>query len=147
LDAPHRFVDEQRVGFCRVWRHEHWFRALPDRGTEVHDLVTYAPPSASARSSMVHYRSAAGADFRLPTGASRARPRQPRLDPVIKTALPNVSTTPEGRAFGTQRYQAIIDLMKKRSLRLRDGEGRFPLKLQKGRANKPFRAPSVPQIS
>ena len=45
LDAPHRFVDEQRVGFYRVWHHEYWFRTLPERGTEVHDLVTYAPPS------------------------------------------------------------------------------------------------------
>ena len=44
VDAPHRFVDEQRVGPYRVWHHEHWFRALPERGTEVHDLVTYVPP-------------------------------------------------------------------------------------------------------
>jgi len=44
VDAPHRFVDEQRVGPYRVWHHEHWFRALPEGGTEVHDLVTYVPP-------------------------------------------------------------------------------------------------------
>jgi ligand-binding SRPBCC domain-containing protein len=42
--APHRFVDEQRRGPYRLWHHEHTFRALPDGGTEVHDLVTYVPP-------------------------------------------------------------------------------------------------------
>jgi ligand-binding SRPBCC domain-containing protein len=44
VDSPHRFVDEQRVGPYRVWHHEHSFRALTDGETEVHDLVTYAPP-------------------------------------------------------------------------------------------------------
>ncbi len=44
FDAPHRFVDEQRVGPYRIWHHEHFFRALPEGGTEVHDLVTYVPP-------------------------------------------------------------------------------------------------------
>jgi ligand-binding SRPBCC domain-containing protein len=44
VDAPHRFVDEQRVGPYRIWHHEHSFRALPEGGTEVHDLVTYVPP-------------------------------------------------------------------------------------------------------
>lgn len=44
VDAPHRFVDEQRRGPYRLWHHEHNFRALPDGGTEVHDLVTYVPP-------------------------------------------------------------------------------------------------------
>lgn len=44
VEAPHRFVDEQRVGPYRIWHHEHFFRALPEGGTEVHDLVTYVPP-------------------------------------------------------------------------------------------------------
>ena len=44
VDAPHRFIDEQRVGPYRIWHHEHSFRALPEGGTEVHDLVTYVPP-------------------------------------------------------------------------------------------------------
>ena len=44
VDAPHRFVDEQRVGPYRIWHHEHFFRALPEGGTEVRDLVTYVPP-------------------------------------------------------------------------------------------------------
>ncbi|MEO8440140.1 MAG: SRPBCC family protein [Spartobacteria bacterium] len=44
VDAPHRFIDEQRVGPYRIWHHEHSFRALPGGGTEVHDLVTYVPP-------------------------------------------------------------------------------------------------------
>jgi len=44
VDAPNRFVDEQRTGPYRIWHHEHFFSELPDGGTEVHDLVTYAPP-------------------------------------------------------------------------------------------------------
>ena len=44
VEAPHRFVDEQRVGPYRIWHHEHRFRARPEGGTEVHDLVTYVPP-------------------------------------------------------------------------------------------------------
>lgn len=44
VDAPHRFIDEQRVGPYRIWHHEHSFRVLPDGGTEVNDLVTYVPP-------------------------------------------------------------------------------------------------------
>ncbi|HEY2800103.1 MAG TPA: SRPBCC family protein [Chthoniobacterales bacterium] len=44
VDAPHRFVDEQRSGPYRLWHHEHSFRVTPKGGTEVHDLVTYAPP-------------------------------------------------------------------------------------------------------
>ena len=44
VDAPHRFVDEQRIGPYRVWHHEHWLRTLRDGGTEVHDLVTYVLP-------------------------------------------------------------------------------------------------------
>ncbi len=44
VEAPHRFVDEQRVGPYAIWHHEHFFRALSDGQTEVHDLVTYVPP-------------------------------------------------------------------------------------------------------
>lgn len=44
VDAPHRFVDEQRVGPYRIWHHEHFFREVPEGGTEVRDLVTYVPP-------------------------------------------------------------------------------------------------------
>jgi len=44
VDAPHRFVDEQRVGPYRIWHHEHFFRAVSEGGTEVRDLVTYLPP-------------------------------------------------------------------------------------------------------
>ena len=42
--APHRFVDEQRVGPYHIWHHEHFFRASSAGGTEVHDLITYVPP-------------------------------------------------------------------------------------------------------
>jgi len=44
VDAPHRFVDEQRVGPYCIWHHEHSFRALSENETEIHDLVTYVPP-------------------------------------------------------------------------------------------------------
>ena len=44
VEAPRFFADEQRVGPYRLWHHEHFFRALPDGGTEVRDLVTYVPP-------------------------------------------------------------------------------------------------------
>ena len=44
VEAPHFFADEQRVGPYRLWHHEHFFRALPEGGTEVRDLVTYVPP-------------------------------------------------------------------------------------------------------
>jgi ligand-binding SRPBCC domain-containing protein len=41
---PDFFVDEQRVGPYRLWHHEHSFRALDDKRTEVTDLVHYVPP-------------------------------------------------------------------------------------------------------
>ena len=44
VDAPRYFADDQRVGPYRLWHHEHFFRPLPEGGTEVRDLVTYAPP-------------------------------------------------------------------------------------------------------
>lgn len=42
-DPPVRFVDEQRVGPYRWWRHEHRFEAV-DAGTRVIDDVEYAVP-------------------------------------------------------------------------------------------------------
>jgi len=44
VNAPRYFADEQRIGPYRLWHHEHFFRSLPDSGTEARDLVTYAPP-------------------------------------------------------------------------------------------------------
>ena len=40
---PHRFVDEQRRGPYREWRHEHTFAAVDD-GTLVRDHVRYQVP-------------------------------------------------------------------------------------------------------
>jgi ligand-binding SRPBCC domain-containing protein len=40
-EPPHRFVDEQRRGPYRIWRHEHRF-AERDKGTIVSDRVQYA---------------------------------------------------------------------------------------------------------
>lgn len=48
-EPPHRFVDEQRRGPYRFWRHEHTF-SESSGGTVVGDLVEYAvwggPPVA-----------------------------------------------------------------------------------------------------
>jgi len=43
VDAPHRFVDEQRVGPYRFWHHQHHLREV-DGGVEVEDIVHYALP-------------------------------------------------------------------------------------------------------
>lgn len=37
------FVDEQRVGPYRIWRHQHHFKAIPG-GVEMTDIVHYQPP-------------------------------------------------------------------------------------------------------
>jgi len=44
VEAPHRFVDEQRVGPYAIWHHEHTFVSKDDRTTEVRDLVHYVLP-------------------------------------------------------------------------------------------------------
>jgi len=44
LEPLEYFVDEQRVGPYRVWHHEHRFRALDGKRTEVRDLVHYVLP-------------------------------------------------------------------------------------------------------
>jgi ligand-binding SRPBCC domain-containing protein len=43
VEAPYRFVDEQRIGPFRFWYHEHRFRET-DRGIEMEDTVYYAMP-------------------------------------------------------------------------------------------------------
>lgn len=45
-EPPHRFVDEQRIGPYRYWRHEHLFEPV-DGGTLVRDSVTYETPGGS----------------------------------------------------------------------------------------------------
>lgn len=42
-EPPYRFVDEQRHGPYRVWRHEHAFTQV-DGGTLIRDHVRYAVP-------------------------------------------------------------------------------------------------------
>jgi len=42
-DPPHRFVDEQRRGPYRFWKHLHEFKTV-DGGTEIIDRVHYAVP-------------------------------------------------------------------------------------------------------
>lgn len=42
-EPPHHFVDEQRHGPYRVWRHEHTFEPR-DGGTICRDIVRYAVP-------------------------------------------------------------------------------------------------------
>ena len=43
VEAPLRFVDEQRAGPYRLWYHEHRFTAT-DEGVEIEDIVHYALP-------------------------------------------------------------------------------------------------------
>jgi ligand-binding SRPBCC domain-containing protein len=50
-EPPHRFVDLQRRGPYRFWRHEHRFREI-DGGTEVADRVDYAVPGGSLVNSL-----------------------------------------------------------------------------------------------
>lgn len=38
------FIDEQRVGPCAVWHHEHWFREREGGRIEIEDRVTYVLP-------------------------------------------------------------------------------------------------------
>ncbi len=103
VDAPHRFVDEQRVGPYRIWHHEHSFRALPrgrDRGARSRDLCAPARALRRAPQSLSSFaRSWSG--FSIIGGNIFLRPWcKPRLDPAGKTALPNGSPTPgKGSAF------------------------------------------------
>jgi ligand-binding SRPBCC domain-containing protein len=43
VDAPYRFVDEQRVGPYAIWHHEHRFTPI-EGGVEIEDLVSYSLP-------------------------------------------------------------------------------------------------------
>jgi ligand-binding SRPBCC domain-containing protein len=47
VEEPRFFVDEQRFGPYRFWHHQHHFRPI-DGGTEMEDVVHYAPPSPAA---------------------------------------------------------------------------------------------------
>jgi ligand-binding SRPBCC domain-containing protein len=44
VDAPRRFVDEQRVGPYALWHHEHTFTAMEPGRTEIRDVVHYVLP-------------------------------------------------------------------------------------------------------
>jgi ligand-binding SRPBCC domain-containing protein len=43
VDAPHLFVDEQKMGPFKFWHHRHFIRPV-DNGVEVQDSVYYALP-------------------------------------------------------------------------------------------------------
>jgi len=43
VNAPHYFVDEQRVGPYAIWHHEHHFKEI-DGGVEMLDRVNYKVP-------------------------------------------------------------------------------------------------------
>lgn len=43
VNAPHYFVDEQRVGPYSIWHHEHHFKEI-DGGVEMLDRVSYKIP-------------------------------------------------------------------------------------------------------
>ncbi len=44
VDAPHYFVDEQRLGPYRLWHHEHFFKSIDSDTTEIIDRVHYILP-------------------------------------------------------------------------------------------------------
>jgi ligand-binding SRPBCC domain-containing protein len=44
VEAPHYFVDEQRIGPYHIWHHEHRFTPLPGGRMECLDRITYVPP-------------------------------------------------------------------------------------------------------
>jgi hypothetical protein len=70
VDAPHRFVDEQRIGLT-----------APSTMN-----IGFALSGMAERKCTI---------WLLTCPASARSAPNPRLDPAIKTALPNVSTTPE----------------------------------------------------
>ena len=43
VEAPHYFVDEQRIGPYRLWHHEHFFHSIPG-GVEIVDIISYQMP-------------------------------------------------------------------------------------------------------
>ena len=137
VDAPHRFVDEQRVGPYRIWHHEHFFRALPEGGTEVRDLVTYVPPFGPLAGFSTGSSSGGNWSTSSITGAASSARRwwsSRGLTPWSKPLYLTFSPTRKGSAFGTQRYQSHHRSdEEKRPLRFRDGEGRLPPEAAKGR--------------
>jgi ligand-binding SRPBCC domain-containing protein len=46
-EAPNYFVDEQRSGPYKFWHHQHHFKAN-GAGTQIEDIVNYAPPVAGS---------------------------------------------------------------------------------------------------
>ena len=44
VEAGKLFVDEQRIGPCRIWHHEHHFKQLDGGRIEMTDRVTYVLP-------------------------------------------------------------------------------------------------------
>ena len=45
IQAPHFFIDEQRVGPYKIWHHQHFFKKIPG-GVEMTDIVDYQLPFA-----------------------------------------------------------------------------------------------------
>jgi len=43
VEAPHRFIDEQRFSSYRFWHHQYWFREI-NGGVEMQDIVHYLIP-------------------------------------------------------------------------------------------------------
>ncbi|GFO59549.1 SRPBCC domain-containing protein [Geomonas silvestris] len=65
-EAPHYFVDEQRLGPYRLWHHQHLFREVP-QGVEMRDIVHFAlplGPLGSLASGMVRRKIGAIFDYR-----------------------------------------------------------------------------------
>jgi ligand-binding SRPBCC domain-containing protein len=71
-EPPHRFIDEQRHGPYRLWKHEHRF-AEREGGTDVSDHVDYAVLGRPDRQ----------CPFRRAGCAPHFRVSRPRLDGVV----------------------------------------------------------------
>jgi ligand-binding SRPBCC domain-containing protein len=44
IEHHHHFIDDQRVGPFALWHHQHFFKSLGPKRTEMTDILHYAAP-------------------------------------------------------------------------------------------------------
>ncbi len=44
LEEPDYFIDEQRFGPYSMWHHEHHFKSIDEKNTEMTDIIHYKLP-------------------------------------------------------------------------------------------------------